>query len=63
VQHDRGVLADGVEHDGAVKLSGDFSDYMDALSLKLLEVGLSQSIRFVGCLRFDQCVHERIPFP
>ncbi|MEN9682038.1 MAG: hypothetical protein RLZZ627_1931, partial [Pseudomonadota bacterium] len=39
VQHDRGVLADGVEHDGAVKLSGDFSDYMDALSLKLLEVG------------------------
>lgn len=39
VQHDRGVLADGVEHDGSVEFGGDFPDDVDALSLKLLEVG------------------------
>ena len=38
VQHDSGVLADGIEHDRSVELGGNFTDDMNALGLKLLEV-------------------------
>ena len=39
MQHDRGVLADGVEHDRTVEFGGNFPNDMNALGLKLLEVG------------------------
>ena len=37
--HDGGVFADGVEHDGVGKFCGDFADDVDGLGFKLLEVG------------------------
>ena len=43
VQHDRGILADRIEHHRVATLGGDFADDVDALGFKPLEVG--QTIR------------------
>ena len=37
-QHDRGILADGVEHHGPLKFGGHFAQDVDALGLKQTEM-------------------------
>ena len=39
MQHHRRVLADGIEHDRALELGGDFAHDVDAFRFQLLEVG------------------------
>src|SRR3974390_3612154 len=46
VQHDRGVLADGIQHYRFFTFGDDLPQYMDTLRLEALDV--SQSCRHVG---------------
>ncbi|MNR20097.1 hypothetical protein D3C85_1369230 [compost metagenome] len=59
MQHHRRILADGVQHHRVVKLGGDFTDDVDGLGFKLLEVSQPLLTDIHLCAQFSGCWHRR----